>query len=145
MNTALRITDENNADLFGILVQNCLKRELGSLCECLAFIQNDEPRGFEGRICLKRCPGGSQEWKDFLANRFKRPLVCGIHRNTHKCLLILPDLTDEPLGRGCFSRTWGAEEEEMLKRRGIFNKRVKTYFDTGTPEIFRYYGCHSID
>ena len=56
MDAALRITNENHADVARVSVQNRLKRELGRIRQSFALIQDDET----GRplVCLKGGPGG---------------------------------------------------------------------------------------
>ena len=56
MDAALRITNENHADVARISVQNRLKRELGRIRQSFALVQNDEAR--RPLVRLKGGPGG---------------------------------------------------------------------------------------
>lgn len=56
MDAALRITNENHADVVRISVQNRLKRELGRIGQSFALVQNDEAR--RPLVRLEGGPGG---------------------------------------------------------------------------------------
>ena len=66
MNSALRIADQNHADILWIPIQNGLQRELRGLRQCLALIQNNEARRILDR--LNGAPRRPQKWEDLLAN-----------------------------------------------------------------------------
>jgi len=80
MDATLGITNENDANLLRVRIQDGLKRELRRFRQGFTFVQDKEAR----RRFRIRSPIHAKKGKYFLTNGLQTALIRGIHGNAHE-------------------------------------------------------------